>query len=531
MYILGINPGEHDVSACVVKNGEIISFAELEKITQIKNIHYAPPHEAIKSALQNANISIDDVEKIAIGWGQPKLSGITWNLEDPLYDEEKYINDLIPKDLFPRTKNPKIVFVPHHLSHASSGYYMSGFDDASIVVVDGWGDNESVSVFSAKKGEIQFIKSWGFRLGNFYASASQYVFPGHASEGKLMGLASYGKFFGEELHLSDSELSSEFLLKFQTLVKSINPKKREINAEAKDLDYADFAYAVQHNFQNAVFYFVNLIKKETNSNNVIFSGGCGQNCSFNGWLTRTSSDVNLFVPPVPHDAGVSLGAALYVDRVNVKKEKIRSAYYGRSFSNYEVEMDILKTDIDHEYLGVEQLTKKVSLFLSEGKTVGLFQGREEIGKRALGARSFLIDPRNKENFEKLNIMKGRELWRPLAPSILEEYAEDYFYQTNLSLTDFMLGSLFVKEEARHTLPVAVHVDNTARPQFVRKETNPFYHQLIEEFYKLTGVPVLINTSFNLAGKPIVHHPEDAISTFINSDLDVLVINNFLMTKF
>ena len=529
MYILGINPGEHDASACVVKNGEIISFAELEKIKQIKNIRYAPPHEAIQSVLKDANITIDDVWKIAIGWGQARLSGITLDPKDYLQNKENYLNNLIPLEIFPRLKNPEIVFVPHHLSHASSGYYMSGFNDASILVVDGWGDNESVSIFSGKNKEISLINSWSFNIGLFYDRVSRVALGNYPNEGKFMGLAPYGKPKNNGLIIDNPNGGSEYLEELKLLLKSIQPK--ELSDKKNAMDWSDFASTMQNHFQDVVLYFFNLAKKETGNENIVFAGGCGLNCSFNGWLTRVSPGTNLYVPPVPHDAGVSLGAALYVDRSYAKNEKIRSAYYGRSFSDEEVEKTIINFNVDYVYLDTKTLLEKVALFLSEGKTVGLFQGREEIGKRALGARSFLIDPRDKNNFEKLNNMKGRELWRPLAPSILEEYANDYFYQTDLNITDFMLGALIVKEEARHKIPVAVHVDNTARPQFVRKETNPFYHQLIEEFYKLTGVPVLINTSFNLAGKPIVHHPEDAISTFINSDLDVLVINNFLMTKF
>ena len=241
--------------------------------------------------------------------------------------------------------------------------------------------------------------------------------------------------------------------------------------------------------------------------------------------------INLFVPPVQQDTGVSLGAALYVERNEHERTKrMEHAYYGYNPAEEEISRVVHKSGLGFKFLEDKKLIEKISQCLVDQKIVGWYNGRAEIGARALGARSLLMDPRNVENWHRMNEVKGREIWRPLAPSILKEHVADFFDVVDSPLADFMVGAFQVKEEAQSIIPACVHVDGSARPQFVNKETNPLYHALISSFYEKTGVPVVMNTSFNLADEPIVHTPQDAILSFIRSDIDVLVLGNYFIEK-
>jgi carbamoyltransferase len=562
MYVLGINPGIHDGSACIVKDEQIIAFLETDRISRKKmgTVKYnnmpagddpyitVPTHLAVGSILAQSGLTLDDIDAIAIGWLHVKLGwtsshlgfkeivpfGMEINEDDPRFDVEKYAEAILPSSLFPRKKTPPIYFVGHHKSHAASGFYNSGFEEAAIIVVDGYGDKESTSIFHGIDKEMTLVKSWNQSIGNIYDTAAQFSGLGAQSPGKLMGLAPYGKPMdidpiinllpdGYSIKLKMDKIWSEYVL--------LTSKENNSYNNLPVMEFADFAATIQKNFRDTVFHLANLAMELTGSKNVVFAGGCGQNCSFSGEFAK-NKEVNLFVPPVPHDCGISLGAALYTTRNNhsFPKTKMNHAYYGYKPSDLEIESTIERSGFDFKFLEEDELIDRISDLLIEQNIVGWYRGRAEIGARALGARSLLMDPRNINNWEHMNYVKNRESWRPLAPSVLKENAHEFFEETELSLTNFMLGALIVKEEVRSKIPATVHVDGTARPQFVDKETNPSYHALISAFYKKTGVPVVMNTSFNLADEPIVHSPQDAINSFIRRDIDVLVINNYVLQK-
>jgi len=561
MITLGIQPGDHEGSACIVKDGELLAFAETDRFTRTKfgtikafsnekghDVYLATPtHHVVGAVLEQTGLTINDVDAVAIGWGKVQLGWTSRHLgyETPiefaisiypnnlLYDEEKYLEELLPSGLFPRRKKLLVYFVGHHRSHAASAYYTSGYQEAAILVADGWGDDEATSLFYGKGSEITLLRSFKHSIGNVYDHATNWANLGGQSPGKLMGLAPYGSPLkvpsmyeltpkGYQYDYPNEGNPQAYWTELHDFAKE---------SEALVMDYADFAATVQHDFEKVMRHLVEIVKNETESDNLVIAGGCGQNCTFNGLLAAAGE--NVFVPPVPNDAGVSLGAALWVERehYNEQSKQMSHAYYGYLPSENEVEETVRRSGMAF-YKGVseEHLVQRVAGAIADGKIVAWYQGRAEIGARALGARSLLADPRDFGNWKRVNQVKGRELWRPLAPSVLKEHAEKFFDTVDSPLANFMVGAFQVKPESRSEIPACVHVDGSARPQFVDKETNPRYHALISAFYERTGVPVVLNTSFNLAGEAIVHSPQDAINSFVRSDIDVLVINDYYIER-
>jgi carbamoyltransferase len=572
MYVLGINPGEHEGSACVVKNGEIISFAETDRISRERfgtivsyDIHpdenqyrVVPTHLAVGNALRQAGLTLDDIDAIAIGWsivqlgwtsthlGSPKRLhyGMTVHLDDERFDQSLYCEALFPTSLFPRKKMPPVHFVPHHLSHASSGFFISGYEESAILVADGWGESEATSLFWGSGREINLIRSFKHSLGHLYNRAASESGFDAQSPGKLMGLAPYGqvyevqKFYGltdsgYEFYLPPNWTNEDLFYNWKKPNVFSVPIKYPLTAEEKTLltlGFSDFAATVQHHFEKIMLHLVGVLKEETGIDNLVIAGGCGQNCTFNGLVASAGKEV--FVPPVPHDTGVSLGSALYVERLTHARnnEALQHAYYGYKPSREEIKYAVKRSGLNFRKLNESELLEETVQHLMHGRIVGWYQGRAEIGARALGARSLLMDPRKKENWKRLNEVKGREAWRPLAPSILKERAGEFFDITESHLAKFMVGAFKVKKEMRDEVPAIVHVDGSARPQFVEYTTNPRYYKLIEEFALKTGTPMLVNTSFNLSGEPIVHLPEDAIRSFMKSEIDVLVLGDYIISK-
>jgi carbamoyltransferase len=298
--------------------------------------------------------------------------------------------------------------------------------------------------------------------------------------------------------------------------------------------YANFAASVQAALEEAVFQLAKVARERTAAEDLVITGGVGLNCTMNGRLARAGLFRDVYVPPVTHDTGVSLGAALVADRQRCPGRKPMSrfehAYWGLEASAGDIDKAVKESGLPAIRLDEEDLLSRVVDHLTEGRIVGWFQGRAEVGQRALGARSMLCDPRRRQHLVRVNTVKGREIWRPLAPSVLEEHAGQLFEDRLPGLASFMLAALPVREDARHAVPATVHVDGSARPQAVRRATNPRYWRLIDTFRQRTGVPAVINTSFNLAGEPIVHTAADAISSFRRSGLDVLALGDYLLEK-
>lgn len=547
MLILGVNSGWHDSSAALIKDGELLHLLETDRISRVKQAMYEEPSLAVVACLREAGVTVDDIDVVAVGWDEVALAksfGLKWR-------PDAHRDKMLPPSLLPRVRNPEVVYVPHHIAHAASGMYVSGYEQSAVLVVDGRGECQSTSIMMASGGTVKIIKEWPISesLGNFYGHAANWTGFGFWGPGKLMGLAPYGISMGNSM-ISVTNDGYQFVGGSPADPEDIDRQEREHLAlvnrwyasqfphskgSAGDImAHANFAATVQASFEEAMYKLVAMAKEATGSPTLVIAGGAGQNCTFNGALSRSGLIDELFVPPVTHDAGVSLGAALWVDRQHRKGParniRLPHAYFGHTPSQSSIDEAVARCGFPTRNLDDSELLPLAASRISSGKIVGWFQGTAEIGQRALGARSMLCDPRDRKNLTRVNEVKGREIWRPLAPSVLHEYAGEFFDEPHPYIGNFMLAALPVKPEARSRIPATVHVDGSARPQWVNKSTNPRYWTLIDEFRKITGVPVIMNTSFNLASEPIVHTAEDAIRSFARSDMDVLVIGNYLIDK-
>jgi carbamoyltransferase len=442
--------------------------------------------------------------------------------------------------LFSSTK-ARFRFVDHHLAHALSAYSYSGFDDAAVVVMDGRGAWEATSIWHGSKGRVYPILTidWPDSLGLFYAVFTGFLgFVPNSDEWKVMGLAPYGK-PGVDLSMFMDLEAAPYKVHTDRLVGAdSNPyadwpaalgSPREPESDISEL-HKDIAHAVQDLCETAMLNVVRLALEKTGSKNLCLAGGVALNSKANGKIAASGMFENFFVQPAASDDGTALGAALapFLDggqRLPLKP--MRHAYLGPSFDDEAIEA-VLKT-YKIRYSTLFDPAATAAEFLSQGKILGWYQGRMEFGPRALGSRSIIADPRDPEMNTKVNnAVKFREWWRPFAPSFKKEAAPEYLESAFDS--PFMILTAQVRPEKREVIPSVTHVDGSARPQTVEKEINPLYYRLIDEFGKRTGVPVIMNTSFNLRGEAIVHTPTDALRTFFSSGLDALVLGSFLAEK-
>ncbi len=552
--ILGINgfsKRTHDASACLTIDGNLVAMAEEERFTRRKNAFGQIPHNAIAFCLDKANIPIEEIDTLAVGWD---FDNVFENMGKKPPSQEDLLDLYLPKDRFSYNKRPPIQMVPHHLAHAASAYYLSGFDNSMILVTDGQGENQSTSIFKGMGDTIIPIQEFRVEdsLGYFYEAVSEFVGLSRLNAGKTMGLASYGspRFGFDLLSLNpngysvniDKQQQVEMDLQ-QEITKAWKENLENVfglpNTEVWLYDsekggfrrktefsqhYKDVAASAQRALEMVVKHLVNVMTDGKESN-VCIAGGVGLNCSMNGAVAREKNVKDLFVPPFANDAGVSVGAALYVSEQK-PKERLGSASLGPEFSDATIRATLEKLGILYE--SHENISDRVAKLLSQGNIVNWFQGRMEAGPRALGNRSILGDPTKKETHARLNIIKNREQWRPLAPSILAERLADYMEDPSDS--PFMLKAFKVKPEMVDKIPAAVHIDRSSRAQTVKYDANPKYYDLIKSFELLSGVPVVMNTSFNLEHEPIVCNPTDAIRTFFSSEASHMALGNALVSK-
>lgn len=554
-YILGLNIGNHDSSAALIKNGELVKYIEQERISRNKMALGEPPIDATLECLKSEKISINDVSAISIG--------MDWKYRNEIYkmskeEKDKYIkfentNWFLPSKTFGDSL-PPIYSMKHHLAHAASAYRVSGFKECAILVVDNRGENASTSLGFAKNGKITFFKQINIQnsLGIFYNSAAKFtgLYGKYREVGKFMGLAAYGKpEIKMPLRPSRDKLIFKDLINIEdeSIFNSINLRKKQLkeyfeancfpyetgNIE-EIMSYADFAASVQKSLEDVLIDFVLELKEVTKMDNLVISGGVALNCSANGKIEKSKIFKNIYVPPFPSDSGTSIGSALelyynlygkpFVDN------PLRIAGLGIEYSQEDT-LKILndyKEKIHYSVFTEEELYDFVAKEISKGKCVGWMQGGFEAGPRSLGNRSILADPRTRRSLIKLNLIKEREMWRPIAPSVLIDKYSDYF-EGNPDSKYFMNVATLVKEEKRKNIIAVVHVNNTARPQVVTKEQSKYY-RLIKAFYELTGIPVLCNTSLNTRGVPLVNTPKDALECFLKRDIDLLVIGNIVIEK-
>jgi len=574
MIILGINAYHADASAAIFVDGKLIAATEEERFTRVK--HWAGfPSMAVLFCLKEAGINIEQVDYFAIG-RDPKAKffkkilyvlanpgGSAATIKDRFsnsrkvagIDEELSALSGMAAHLF---KN-KIVNVEHHRSHLASAFFASPFEKAACLSIDGSGDFTTTMTAVGKTNSIEVLQSLDFphSLGIFYTAFTQLLgFPHYGDEYKVMGMAPYGEpLFVDKLHdvvtLSTDGLFKLNLQYFRKGTQGIitynenhvpmvaplfselmiekfgNPRKNkeELNAYHKNL-----AASVQRFTEEVIFHVLNHLHKQTGLTDVCIAGGVAQNSVANGKITRNTPFKNVYIPSAGHDAGISMGAALFVQhqQKNMQRSPIFSAYTGSKWTNEEIIALLKKENISFRQLPDEELYEAVVNRLINGGVVGWMNGRAEFGPRALGARAIIADPRRKDAKEILNTkIKRRESFRPFAPSILKEFVHEYFEIDEP--VPFMEKVFPIKIEKQENIPAVTHVDGSGRLQTVDKDISPRYYQLIDTFRKKTGVPILLNTSFN-ENEPIVNSPAEALACFLRTNMDMLVMENCLVER-
>ena len=557
MLTLGINYSQmHDSSACIVRDGELLFAVAEERISRLK--HDARfPQLAIQACLDFAKVSAARLDEVCFGW-QP--AGLVYRHDLKLYatgqwplssmnvlNSSRHFLSMWHQQSgaapFRRIFGPgktRFRYVDHHLAHALSGYAYSGFDDAAVVIMDGRGAWEATSIWHGHAGRLDHLLTlnWPDSLGLFYAQFTGFLgFVPNSDEWKVMGLAPYGQpgiDLSSYINPNDAPyrvFSKNLMgdsLGYSHFVSRLGPP-RDAESEISD-QHKNIAFAVQDACESAMMSVVKLALEKTKSRNLCLAGGVALNSKANGKIVASGLIENIFVQPAASDDGVALGAALAPcldGNGRLPSKPMRHGYWGTSFDFDAIETSLLTYKIRHTQLSDPAAT--AAQLLSAGKILGWFQGRMEFGPRALGSRSILADPRDPEMNAKVNnAVKFREWWRPFAPSIKKEAAPEYLESAYDS--PFMILTAQVRPEKRGIIPSVTHVDGSARPQTVEREISPLYYRLIDEFGKITGVPVIMNTSFNLRGEAIVHTPTDALRTFFSSGMDALVIGSFLVEK-
>jgi carbamoyltransferase len=558
MITLGVNYTKmHDSSACIVRDGELLFAIAEERVSRIK--HDAGfPRLAIQACLDFARLRADQLDEVCFGWttagpgfrhdlkclatgGLPftYLNVLTttlhflstWHQEGGAKAFRQSFGDV----------KARMRFVDHHLAHAVSAYAYSGFEDAAVVVMDGRGAWEATSIWHGSQGGLQHVLTIPFpdSLGLFYSEFTAYLgFQRNSDEWKVMGLAPYGE-PGVNLDAFIDPEAAPYRVKARQLfgngngsLSSLTPLLGAVREPESEIEarHKNIAYAVQDACELAMMSVVRMAVEKTSCRNLCLAGGVALNSKGNGRIAASGLVDKIFVQPAASDDGVALGAALasYLDNNGrLPNKAMRHAYLGPAFDDSAIETALRTYKLPHTRLDDPAAT--AAELLSQRKILGWFQGRMEFGPRALGSRSILADARDPEMNAKVNnAVKFREWWRPFAPSLKKEAASEYLE----SATDspFMILTAQVRPEKRSVIPSVTHVDGSARPQTVEKEINPLYWRLLDEFEKRTGVPVIMNTSFNLRGEAIVHTPTDAVRTFFSSGMDALVIGSFLVEK-
>lgn len=565
-YILGINCFTHDSAAALLEDGIPIFASEEERLNREKHTKKFPKY-AIEYALMANNLSIDDLDHIAFFFDY-KLAAVNFIKYVIKYFPQSLIfitgdrpsigkdiltmNQRIKKEfkLTGRNNHYRFHYVEHHECHAASCFFVSPFEEAAILSIDGWGELTSTWLGRGYGNRIKAISVTNYpdSIGSFYATFTDYLgFQMLSDEYKVMGLAAYGKpsfkdRFKEIIRLKDNG-KVQLDLKYFTfwmknwtetkwysdeLVKLLGPARRE--DEPITERHMDIAATLQYVTEEAIIHVARHLYELTKSKNLAYAGGVALNCVANRRILEATPFENIFIQPAANDAGTSLGAALYCHHILLNKPRkyvMENCYLGGKFSDSDFVKAIKQFGLNS--LKSNSITKDVARLLADGKIVAWFQDKMEFGPRALGNRSILADPRRADMKDIINAkVKFREPFRPFAPSVLEEKADEYFEDSGYS--PFMLLIAPVRESKKNVIPAVTHADGTARVQTVNKSQNPLYYELIEEFEKLTGVPVLLNTSFNIKGEPIVFSPVDAIKCFLKTDIDYLVFGDHLIQK-
>ncbi len=586
MNILGISAFYHDSAACLVRDGEIIAAAQEERFTRKKH-DFNFPTNAVEYCLKEAGIDAEELDYVGF-YDKPfiKFERILYSYlayapigiksffkSIPLWIKQKlFIRDIIKKELGYRGK---VLFPEHHESHAASAFYPSPFSEAAILTVDAVGEWATTSYGIGKDNDINITSELRFphSLGLLYSAFTYYTgFKVNSSEYKVMGLAPYGEPEYVDLilrELVDLKEDGSFKLNMKYfnyctgLTMTNNrfnklfggpPRKPESKITQREMN---LARSIQVVTEEIVLRMVNHIYKETGKKNLCLAGGVALNCVSNGRLLREGPFENLWIQPAAGDAGGALGVALLIwykylgnnrklDEVRVSQ---KTSYLGNCYTDKEIEDFLKKDEIPFEKLSTGEIPPRIAELIAGENVIGWFEGRMEFGPRSLGSRSIIGDPRSKEMQSVMNLkIKYRESFRPFAPTVLREHVSDYFdidcespymllvanikdeKRVRMSDEEEKLFGLEKLKVTRSDVPAITHVDYSARIQTVTKDDNPLFYGVIEEFYKKTGCPMIVNTSFNVRGEPIVCRPEEAFKCFMRTEMDYLIMGSYLLDK-
>lgn len=573
MLVLGLSTFGKNPAACLLKNGKLVAFAEEERFIRLKGAEGRFPGRAIGYCLDEAGALLAEVEKIAVGWDCEKYRitmplffarswwqygrlsrgsayGEVWN--EIINQQPGFVRHRIKLELRKTGHSgqiPPIEFIPHHLAHAASTYYASGFDDAAILIMDGSGEERATTIFRGKGDSIDEVAHVDIpdSLGWFYAALTAYLgFIPYQQDGYLMGLAPYGKLQSEVREKIEKLLVLDQEGKYQVdpsytllgkhgfneyfsdqLVNLLGPPR--LYGQPITQRHKNIAYAIQSRLEEAALALARTATKNGRVRKLCLAGGVALNCKMNGLIVRSGMVDELFVQPVSHDAGAALGAAMIAACESGYDPRFRMDHVrlGPSFSSEAVQKVLKNASV--QYKCPASIEKKAADAIAAGKVVAWFQGRMEVGPRALGGRSILADASRVGINDHINTrVKYRDPWRPFCPSFTEASASAFFQGKEES--DYMIVAYPVSQKRQNDIPAVVHVDGSIRPQTVRRQVDQRYHRLIESVGKKTGVETVLNTSFNVKGEPIVCTPSDALRCFFSTGLDALAIEGFWVEK-
>lgn len=574
MYILGLNAYHGDSSACIIKDGVLLAAIEEERIRRVK--HWAGlPTEAVRFCLKSAGVTLKDVAHIAVSRDPKahlfqKLLFVARRRPDfaSLRDRAKNMRkvgslaeelgrqfDMPPVAVAERVRN-----VEHHRAHIASAFFVSPYENSAVLSLDGMGDFSSAMWGMGRGNRFEPLGAvhYPHSVGFLYTAITQYLgFPKYGDEYKVMGLSGFGepKYKDEILKLVHLKSKGAFALDLDYFVHHragvtmsweggeplignlYSPKLEALLGPARKPEedvskkQEDIAASLQAAYEDVLFHVLDHLHGSTGSDTLAFAGGVAQNSLANGKIRSNSGFKNIYIPPAGHDAGTAIGAAYYVWNQTLGNQRsfvMESPFWGAEHEDAALEAALKKAGLRFRNYADEELFPRVAKLIAEGMIVGWFQGRTEWGPRALGNRSIVANPAFPEIKEIINVkIKKRERFRPFAPSILEERAGEYF--TERYPVPFMEKVYAIRPEVREKIPAVVHVDGTGRLQTVSKKVNPRYHRLIEEVGKITGIPMILNTSFN-ENEPIVNLPGEAIDCFLRTKMDVLVLGNYLVER-
>ncbi len=582
MRVLGLQAFYYNHAAALVSDGKLSFFIEEEKVNRIKSQRDGFPVETIRAALEHEKIGLEDVDEIAypcapwsysmnlvrygigsvlssftrVGWPKAPPIGRVDLTQDRILTTlqftppflEKLIRQKIRFGRIPG-RIPKVSYVPHHRAHAASVFFSSGWEEAAIVIVDGSGETESTTIWHGRGLDIKRLDKISFpnSLGEFYAAFTEFCgFETYSQEGKLMGLAAYGgpdpeieQLMAQVFRVMPEgyQVNSRYTIDgphswgyaFSDALVELFGMPRAKNGEITQR-HKNIAWAAQDMLERGAQEIVKKAVRLTGCKKLCMSGGVAMNCKLNGAVLLSGLIDDLYVLPASNDAGVALGAAM--DRTRElgidPRFQLRHAYYGPEYDDAQIEADLKIVKVPYKRIDRSDLSEIADLLINKN-VLGLYTGRGEFGARALGARSIIADPRHPDMLDIVNrTVKFREGWRPFAPVILEGHEKDWFLDGRSSR--YMMKAFHIRPEKAAEIPAVVHVDGTCRPQSISRDVNPLYYDIVNACYAKTGVPILLNTSFNVRNEPIVSRPIEALRCYMGTGMDALVIGSFLLKK-